>query len=270
MIQFAAVVLFICITFGQASANGAGKAGQTTSGCGGGGCHGAKSTETTVTVPVPTGGSLNVEPGGTIELMVVVGHPTKAGAGFNVKVTESSSTKAAGTLTAGNGSKVLFSELTHSTRKDFSGGIAEWSFTWKAPSTPGTYLIRAAGNAVDGDGFAGSADVWNIMEPISITVGTSSVFEDVNSSSIIVAPNPSTNGATIEFTLPSAGEIQTTIATMDGKLVWSSQNEHREAGKNEIYWNGKDNNGVSVPTGQYIALVKNGSDYIHVPITVAK
>ena len=270
MIRFAAAIFIICITFGQANANGSGKTGQTTAGCGGGGCHGAKSTETTVTVPLPTGGSLSVEPGGTLDLRIVVGHPSKAGAGFNLKVTESSSTKTAGTLTAGNGSRVLFNELTHSSPKELSGGLAEWSFIWKAPSTPGTYLIRAAANAVDGDGDAGSADVWNVMEPISINVGTSSVFEGNDQSTIVVAPNPSSNGTKIEFNLSSAGEIQTTIATMDGKVVWSSESEHREAGKNEVFWSGKDNNNISVPSGQYIALVKNGTTYIHVPITIAK
>jgi hypothetical protein len=50
-----------------------------------------------------------------------------------------------------------------------SNGEAEFGFTWTAPSTPGTYTIRMAGNAVNGNSGT-SGDQWNMMNEVTITV----------------------------------------------------------------------------------------------------
>jgi hypothetical protein len=47
---------------------------------------------------------------------------------------------------------------------------AAWQVQWRSPETPGEYVIRAAGNAADGDGRASAGDMWNLLSPVTITV----------------------------------------------------------------------------------------------------
>ncbi len=76
-----------------------------------------------------------------------------------------------GTLAPATGSGLQLSngELTHQQPKTMSNGQAAFSFTWTAPSTPGTYTLRAAGCAVNGNGNT-SGDAWNFLSPVTLTV----------------------------------------------------------------------------------------------------
>ncbi len=87
---------------------------------------------------------------------------SRTGAGFNVSAT-------GGSLTAGSGSRASSGELTQSATASMSGGRADFDFTWTAPTTPGTYTLRGAGNAVDGDRRT-SGDAWALAANLTITV----------------------------------------------------------------------------------------------------
>jgi hypothetical protein len=74
--------------------------------------------------------------------------PVQDGAGFNVAAQ-------AGTLAiiAGEGERRAGDgELTHTEPKENEAGVAMWSFTWKAPTQPGTYRLFGAGNSVNQNG----------------------------------------------------------------------------------------------------------------------
>lgn len=269
-VRFAFFSIVTIFTVNSALANSGGITARTSLGCGDASCHGGvKNVATTITVPMPTGG-FNIEPGGTLEIRIVVGHSSKLAAGFNVKVTPESGNTNAGTLIAGTGSRIQFNELTHNSPKEMTDGMAEWVFSWKAPSTPGTYLLRAAGNAVNGDGGATTADVWNVMEPIPINVGTSSLDDEIIKNSIVTIPNPTSGAVKIDFNLPYSTEVQMSISAVDGNIMWQSNNEQRETGANSFFWDGINSEGIPVANGQYIAIIRYEHSFIHVPIVINK
>lgn len=143
--------------------------GASVSGCT---CHGASpSTATTVSLTSGTG-SFSVTPTSTTTFTITVAHSSQSAAGVNLSAaTTSSGTTNAGTLApvSGSGLQASSSELTHTAPKTMTSGSASFAFTWQAPTTPGTYYFRAAGNAVNGDGTSGS-DVWNFMTTQTVTV----------------------------------------------------------------------------------------------------
>jgi flagellar basal-body rod modification protein FlgD len=58
-------------------------------------------------------------------------------------------------------------------------------------------------------------------------------------------------GAKYSYTLPADGASTVlTISTTDGKVVWRGLGE-RTAGRHEFVWDGKNQNGASVPPGIY-------------------
>lgn len=141
----------------------AGITAQSTAGCT---CHGGNADNAT-SLSLTGGGTVNT--GSTTALTFTVSHANKTAAGFNLGIVDANGTTA-GTISAigGQGTRIENNEITHDTRKAFTGGSASFQFNWQAPNTPGIYTIRAAGNAVDQSGNE-NGDVWNLMTQ-SITV----------------------------------------------------------------------------------------------------
>jgi hypothetical protein len=124
-------------------------------------CHG------TVVDPATTvvlEGASPVAPGAVVDVVVRVttGDPDRLAAGVDVIAT-------GGELVAGAGTHLVAGELTHDAPVPFVGGQAELAFTWRAPDEPGTWRIRAAGNAVDGNGLA-TGDGWALAPALAIRV----------------------------------------------------------------------------------------------------
>ncbi|MDX9789542.1 MAG: choice-of-anchor V domain-containing protein [Candidatus Kapabacteria bacterium] len=142
-------------------------------GCGGSGCHGTSSNSSTALSV--TSGSLLVEPGSTNSYTVRVSNSNsgivKAGINIAVKTSVTGSDNI-GILEApiGSGLQVMINELTHTSPKELSEGNADFNFTWTAPDKPGTYFLRAAGNAVNGNGIPDNGDQWNWMTPAELIV----------------------------------------------------------------------------------------------------
>jgi len=137
--------------------------GVTSSGCT---CHGAQSSATTLSLS----GNTTTRAGQTLNLTVVVAHSSRQAAGVNIAVKDQQGQNV-GTLAPATGSGLRLSngELTHQQPKTMSNGQAAFSFTWTAPNTPGTYTLRAAGCAVNGNGNT-SGDAWNFLSPVTLTV----------------------------------------------------------------------------------------------------
>ena len=148
----------------EASSNGI--TGRSLIGCGGG-CHGSQNTATSVSLREGAG-PFTVQAGASKSFTAVVAHASLPKAGMNLSVKNSSNTNV-GTYSSTNNCSSSGGELIQTSPVNMSGGEAEFAFTWTAPSTPGTYTMRMAGNAVNGNGGT-SGDMWNLMSEVTIIV----------------------------------------------------------------------------------------------------
>ncbi len=140
---FSSVVAFVLLSSvaptGKASSGGI--TGRTVTGCS---CHNGTPTNTSISFSGP----MTVNAGSTNSLTLVVQNSSRPRAGFNMDFVNSSNNQISGlAVVSGQGAQLSGNEMTHSGAKTISGGQATWQFTLNAPTTPGLYTIRVAGNA---------------------------------------------------------------------------------------------------------------------------
>ena len=71
-------------------------------------------------------------------------------------------------------------------------------------------------------------------------------------------PNPFNPSTKISFDLPEAGNVELKVYNARGQKVKTLINKELPAGKNYIFWDGKDNNGKKVASGTYLYKIKSG------------
>lgn len=241
MFRFSTLFCSLFLSFGILQADPGGKTNSlltTSGGCGG--CHGGRSSNTTVSI-MSKSNSFTIQPGAKAEFTAIVAHPSKSGAGINIGVKSSpSSNTNSGMLEviAGQGLKRTSSELTHTSPKTMMSGKAEFTFTWTAPMQEGVYYLMATGNAVNRNG-GDSGDEWNFMTPIELTVSAStSVNEIADIQSISVYPNPVLDFSVFQFSLQKGSNVRYTVSTMMGKTVFSQDLGFKDAGTHSVHFLG--------------------------------
>ena len=65
-------------------------------------------------------------------------------------------------------------------------------------------------------------------------------------------PNPFNPSTTIPFNITQAGNVLLNVYDMSGSLVKTLASDYREAGSYKVIWNGLNNDGQQVASGQYI------------------
>ena len=73
-------------------------------------------------------------------------------------------------------------------------------------------------------------------------------------------PNPFNPTTTIEYEIPQRGNVQIVIYDILGRRIKELLNEEKNTGIYFIIWNGKDNNGISVPSGTYFYQIISGNN----------
>ena len=77
------------------------------------------------------------------------------------------------------------------------------------------------------------------------------------------APNPFNPMTKVSWTLKSAGTTSVKIYSLEGRLIKTLHEGFAPTGTSEMYWNGLDNSGRTVPTGVYFLSVKSvGGDAV--------
>jgi uncharacterized protein (DUF362 family) len=71
-------------------------------------------------------------------------------------------------------------------------------------------------------------------------------------------PNPFNSQTTISYHIPQQSKVRFDIYSIDGRLVISLINTVQISGRHNIIWNGMNSNGLSVPSGLYIARFRAG------------
>ena len=159
------LIFFISVSLYMFSDPG-GISGYSYAGCT---CHNSQNNATSITLTAESG-SFTVNAGSTQVYTVTLSNSTKNywGVDIGVKTTQTGETNAGSFSNLGTGLRTLNNELTQSSPKNGTGGTT-FTFSWTAPTTPGTYYMRVAGNGVNRDGGI-NGDAWNTITPQAITV----------------------------------------------------------------------------------------------------
>jgi hypothetical protein len=254
-----AATLFVLILSSlTALASGSGITGRTNQGTFSSGCAtchgGAPNTATEIRVLQAVDGKVAVKPGETVELSVVVAHPTNNRAGVNIAVkrTENGALNV-GQLTAVAGLRALAGsqELTHIGPRQMSGGQAVFTFRWTAPQDEGTYFLQAVGNAVNGNSSADGGDAWNYLTPVQLVVSNPTSVEDRRTQLAgRMSPIPAHDNVTLSAPASDGEVFAVTIASVDGIII-ATDAVTATSGQVVYTWNGRNSQGLPVAPGSY-------------------
>ena len=92
--------------------------------------------------------------------------------------------------------------------------------------------------------------------------------------SLSTYPNPFNPSTSFSVNLPTKAVVSVKIYDLLGREIWSLTNKKFQPGIHKIIWNGKNLNGISVPSGLYLANIEvNGKKLTYrksVKITMMK
>ena len=71
-------------------------------------------------------------------------------------------------------------------------------------------------------------------------------------------PNPFNPGTEIEVRLPEAGDVELSVYDVDGRLVARIFSGRETAGVKRFWWDGRDDEGRSLPSGVYFYRLRAG------------
>ncbi len=89
-------------------------------------------------------------------------------------------------------------------------------------------------------------------------------------SGVLAHPNPMRGGTTLSFTLPRPQDVRLTVYDISGRLVAEVDDGYREAGLQEIAWDGRDANGEEVASGIYLCRLDAGERHVTGKVTVLR
>jgi len=89
-------------------------------------------------------------------------------------------------------------------------------------------------------------------------------------SSVRAYPNPMRGTTTLSFTLPQPQDVRLAVYDISGRLVAKIDDGHREAGLQEITWDGRDANGAEVASGIYLCRLDAGEHHATRKVTVLR
>jgi hypothetical protein len=145
---------------------------------------------------------------GTFQFVVTSNNPpVQDGAGFNVAAQ-------AGTLAiiAGEGERRAGDgELTHTEPKQNEAGIAMWSFTWKAPTQPGTYRLFGAGNSVNQNGQSSGDRARTTRFDVQVVAAAATSTPTASPSPTATVPPPSATATAMATSPPDTATATATL-----------------------------------------------------------
>jgi len=85
-----------------------------------------------------------------------------------------------------------------------------------------------------------------------------------------IFPNPFNSSLTLHYKINKSAPVIFSIFDISGKIVFQSFDNTGMSGDRAFYWNGLDNNGVSVTSGIYFVSVVAGKDFFSEKIIYVK
>lgn len=94
-------------------------------------------------------------------------------------------------------------------------------------------------------------DIDNVKREIVETETYETPFVPKTTALMQNFPNPFNPTTTIAFDVAEAGNVTIRIYDVSGRLVANLLDAHREVGRHQVEWNGKNVSGALVPSGMY-------------------
>jgi hypothetical protein len=98
------------------------------------------------------------------------------------------------------------------------------------------------------------------VDMLSVTVNSPGPQPPVAASLISPSPNPFTTTSLISFELPREGPVQLVVHDLLGRRVRTLLDGVRPAGKWSASWDGREDNGRTLPSGVYLVRMRYGGE----------
>lgn len=190
-------------------------------------CHGSADSQVSVAISGPS----TLKPGETGSYSVTISGGSGTAVGVDIAASN-------GTLiNVDNNLKVLNAELTHTSRKSFSGGKYSFSFKYTAPSAAGSQVLYASG--------VSTKPQWNIAPNFSVNVQNTTDMKDKGAAVENYAlqqnyPNPFNPATTISYSLPMQSSVKLVVFNSIGQEVKTLVNGLQPAGQHSVSFNASD------------------------------
>lgn len=112
-------------------------------------------------------------------------------------------------------------------------------------------------------GLTFNGDPFIIPQPSNVTAIAQEHFNHIPEQiSLENYPNPFNPATTISYSLPASGKVELTIYNMLGQKIRSLIHMYQFAGQHKIIWDGKNAQGIKMPSGIYIYRLRSGKSMI--------
>lgn len=153
-------------------------------------------------------------------------------------------------------------------RETYGGINNEWGSS-VCRTGDGNYVIAGQTNSYG----SGSFDIYISKIKSTGSIGIKNLNENINHAKDYIVgnyPNPFNSTTKIVYNLAKSGYVKITIYDLLGKEILTLENSVKPSGINSILWNGKDSNGLEMPSGIYFVSCVTEISSITKKITLVK
>jgi|WetSurMetagenome_2_1015567.scaffolds.fasta_scaffold15119_1 putative intracellular protease/amidase len=153
-------------------------------------------------------------------------------------------------------------------RENYGGDYNEWGSS-VCRTRDGNYVIAGQTNSSGN----GSFDIYVSKIKSTGPIGIKNISEELSLAKnyyISNYPNPFNSTTKIVYKLEKSEEVTIKIYDLLGKEIRVLENTFKPAGANQIIWNGKDCNGLEMPSGIYFVKLKTERAELTKKITLLK
>lgn len=218
-------------------------------------CHGTNMPTPSVSVFFEGPDSVSI--GQTVQYKVKIAHGPAVVGGFDAAVF-------AGRLdTLNTGTEIwkdsTTGDLTHRYPKQFINDTVHWSFKYTAPSIPQVDTLYAVGNSTNNDSTSGY-DEWNFSPNFIIHIYNQTGISNQNTIAQNFKlyqnyPNPFNPYTTIQYNIPSSGNVSIEIYDITGKIISLNDIGYQSEGTHKFEFDGSN-----YATGIYFYELSYSSD----------
>lgn len=122
-------------------------------------------------------------------------------------------------------------------------------------ATPQYLMVDVVGDTTNG--YLGTYSIG--LQAISTDV---EVVTTPNALRLTAAPSPFRTNTVLQGTLPSAGEVRVAIYDLSGRRIREVTSGWRPGGTFEAGWDGRDEAGLELPAGVYMAFLEHERAYV--------